>query len=797
MPKNYFIPGDLLREARQKQGLSISQLASELGVSKTFVSVVEIGKRPAPLAWLPTLISILKVRESFLKKEKIFEVVPWQTGRVPREFWTIRENRRWFFEWLTTKLGYDIPSGLTNEKGIRETISQHGGGGMFALYYGGSLEKALTSLFSDLPTIKKIYEERTPRNSVKDQDWVIMEVEKILQKEGHKIPEGLYEITGDIIRSHQKGILIDTYGGPYGIAQFAFPNHKWLFWKFKQVPKGVWRDCESIKIYLEWLRLQLGFSKIKDFYRVSANDFRDNGGRTLLALHKESPSTIIIKYYPEIDWKLWLFEKVPQGYWKEKENRISYLEWFEKRCGIKTYEDWYDIIKTDFESNHGIGLLNHYYQEESKSIYKAARELHPTYDWKEENFGRPKRRQGHLYRIICELCGPAEEVKWEHTFSHIRWTISDLPISVDIFIPRYSLAIEYQGELHFMPRNGSGIEGEKSFRDLQKRDKEKKEKLKDARIQLLEVIYNEWDGSKEFVELLLEGIVGVADESTPSAATIFPRSDLVKNLTHSWESRFYQIEKFKQEYGHCGIYDVFKQDSGLGKWLRAQARAKALGKLSFKKIDQLEKLGFDWTSVKIYPTEEEHIHNLRLYKEKHGHCCVTQYENDEFPGLGRWVHKKRCRYNKKKLPSEMIKLLEHIGLSWDPRQDIWEQRIKELTHYKSKYGHCNVEECHVEYKDLRNWVRRLRCDYKKKGVSFFTAKRLQELENLGFVLDFLWNEWQKSLSQLKEFQKENGDCRARKGTKLGNWLDRQRQAFKKRKMSEERIFALNSVGNWV
>ena len=85
------------------------------------------------------------------------------------------------------------------------------------------------------------------------------------------------------------------------------------------------------------------------------------------------------------------------------------------------------------------------------------------------------------------------------------------------------------------------------------------------------------------------------------------------------------------------------------------------------------------------------------------------------------------------------------------------------------------------------WVFYLRYNYKKNFNGIITPERVAKLEELGFIWDSIAYEWSNLFRALEDFKKQYGHCRAKKGTRLGNWLDRQRQAFKKGKLSLERF----------
>ena len=58
-------------------------------------------------------------------------------------------------------------------------------------------------------------------------------------------------------------------GSQINLINAVFPNYKWLPWKFKQAPKGFWKDENNIKEYMNWLSEKLNIKKMEDWYAVS------------------------------------------------------------------------------------------------------------------------------------------------------------------------------------------------------------------------------------------------------------------------------------------------------------------------------------------------------------------------------------------------------------------------------------------------------------------------------------------------------------------------------------------------
>ena len=85
----------------------------------------------------------------------------------------------------------------------------------------------------------------------------------------------------------------------------------------------------------------------------------------------------------------------------------------------------------------------------------------------------------HLNGHGCPLCGKCKNINETSLYEFINSHISEKVVrekrfpwlglkSLDIYIPKYNIAIEYQGKQHFMPLDFFG--GEKAYQETIKRD---------------------------------------------------------------------------------------------------------------------------------------------------------------------------------------------------------------------------------------------------------------------------------------------------------------------------------------
>lgn len=98
------------------------------------------------------------------------------------------------------------------------------------------------------------------------------------------------------------------------------------------------------------------------------------------------------------------------------------------------------------------------------------------------------------------------------------------------------------------------------------------------------------------------------------------------------------------------------------------------------------------------------------------------------------------------------------------KEDVWTMRLQELREYRLKFGHSAVPREQYggtnsntsydkTYKQLGNWVQRLRVSRKRRKLS---ADQISELDREQFVWDVHETSFEEKLDALKSFREEHG-----------------------------------------
>ena len=146
----------------------------------------------------------------------------------------------------------------------------------------------------------------------------------------------------------------------------------------------------------------------------------------------------------------------------------------------------------------------------------------------------------------------------------------------------------------------------------------------------------------------------------------------------------------------------------------------------------------------------------------------------------------RGYYNHRRLDDFRIKTLNEIEFPWDYLDYVWNRRYDELIKFKNENGHCDVPQSN---KEIGPWCATQRTLYKKHKLSQNKIDKLNSIKFLWEVIDYRWN---KSYDELIEFKKHNENF-PQINEKLGKWCFRQRQCYKKNKLSQDKIDKLNVV----
>lgn len=98
----------------------------------------------------------------------------------------------------------------------------------------------------------------------------------------------------EVMKKEYKGSL-------YTALVKAYSEHNWVLWKFHHKPRGFWLNKEMQQQYVDWLGEQLGFKRMTDWYKLTADNISKYNGEGLLNYYG-TPPKVLQSIFPEHNW---------------------------------------------------------------------------------------------------------------------------------------------------------------------------------------------------------------------------------------------------------------------------------------------------------------------------------------------------------------------------------------------------------------------------------------------------------------------------------------------------------------
>jgi hypothetical protein len=263
--------------------------------------------------------------------------------------WNSIQNQRTFLEALGKKLGY---THMNNWYDITwKHIVQNGGRELQQQY--DSVDKLIMSVFPDFSW--KEWRFKNQHKFLDDEENHRRCLDELGIELGIKHLEDWINVRWKDIAQKGGSALVNKYGGSlFKMLNSIYPAHTWNESSFNTVQSNE-------KKFLIWLSDQLGLKTLDDWYQVTVKKIRDRGGSKMLEKYGNSPYKFIMSVYPHHEWKESKFkQKLPNGYWNNRENQIQFLKELGKELGTKSIDDWSVVSAKTIQEKGGAGLLNKY-----------------------------------------------------------------------------------------------------------------------------------------------------------------------------------------------------------------------------------------------------------------------------------------------------------------------------------------------------------------------------------------------------------------------------------------------------
>jgi len=85
---------------------------------------------------------------------------------------------------------------------------------------------------------------------------------------------------------------------------------------------------------MNWVAKELQHEDMDDWYGITNEQIQKKGGHRLMELYHNSPVRALTTIYPDHDWQLWKFSKIPPKFWDNVENVRQFLKYLAARLSI-------------------------------------------------------------------------------------------------------------------------------------------------------------------------------------------------------------------------------------------------------------------------------------------------------------------------------------------------------------------------------------------------------------------------------------------------------------------------------
>jgi len=264
----------------------------------------------------------------------------------------------------------------------------------------------------------------------------------------------------------------------------------------------------------------------------------------------------------------------------------------------------------------------------------------------------------------------------------------------------------------------------------------------------------------------------------------------------AWNKMFELLKNYKRREGNCRVSCNHVEDGkNLGKWLITQRVQNKKGDIDGCRRILLEHIGVVWD---VHSEQwESSYRNLAKFHQREGHSDVPGSHIEDGMKLGEWLIRQRNQKRKRKIDKVLEQRLEDVGVVWNVLSEQWESHYRLLLEFRQREGHSNVPSRHIEDgRTLGRWLNHQRQQKKKGKLDESIIKRLEDAE---VIWDVLSEQWESNYRILLKFRQRKGHSNApathiEDDTKLGAWLNNQRNQKKKGKLDGSLVKRLEDTG---
>ena len=299
-------------------------------------------------------------------------------------------------------------------------------------------------------------------------------------------------------------------------------------------------------------------------------------------------------------------------------------------------------------------------------------------------------------------------------------------------------------------------------------------------------------GVPEKVKIELDG-----DDLKGFAATIRTNVLKIASPDAEWAERYSALKSFRAKHNRWTTQGASGQEGVLARWVSTQRAEWKSEAISPERIKRLEALpGWSWDP--LADTWNQNFEAVHAFRAKHNRWPLNWASGEEGV-LAIWIFRQRTAWKKDKLSSERISCLEALpSWSWDPLAETWDQNFEAVQAFRAKHKRWPSQVASGEEGVLANWVGAQRTAWKNDKLSLERISRLEAFH--GWSWDQNADAWDLNFEAIQAFRAKHNrwPSKVASGEEgvFAIWIGTQRTAWKKDKLSSERISRLEALPSW-
>ena len=273
--------------------------------------------------------------------------------------------------------------------------------------------------------------------------------------------------------------------------------------------------------------------------------------------------------------------------------------------------------------------------------------------------------------------------------------------------------------------------------------------------------------------------------------------NIVEHCSSVWNYQFGLLKEFREIYPHLWPtqHQEFPDGNKIGRWCSDQRKYKNKKILEDWKIEKLISIGFSFN-----PWDDEWNRQLLTLRNfRTSNPLRWPKKGEEFPQgnkLAVWLGKQNHDYKIGKLSSDKAEILRTLGYKLDAFRMRWLSQFDYLKNYMELYPQKwpKCDEKFPKGNRLGAWLAKQREGFRNGTLENW---KIEFLSSINLYWDPLQDEWNKQFSSLKNYRQCNPtewpSATSLDYMELAIWCNKQRQAFKKRKLNSTKIEKLKSI----